>query len=100
MVYGIDGLLPGIIYMPLPDSIVLPPAFLTWQTLLFAFTCYLYGSIPFALIFTRLFKKQDVSRKGTGNIGVANAFGVGGLRPGFSPGGSAQFKMRTICRSP
>jgi len=82
MVSSMDGLVMGLMALaPLDD--ILPPGFLSLRTLLFAVACYVYGSIPFALIFTRLFSGQSVSGKGTGNIGVANAFGVGGLQAGF-----------------
>ncbi len=53
------------------------------QTLLLGLVCYFYGSIPFAYLFTYLFKKEHLAQKGTGNIGIANTFGVGGLRAGF-----------------
>lgn len=58
--------------------------FLNLRTLLFAVSCYVYASVPFAIIFTYLFKKEALSQKGSTNIGVANAFGVGGLRVGFA----------------
>jgi len=60
-----------------------PAEFWSLQTLLAVICVYLYGSIPFAYLFTYLFKKQRLTDKGTGNIGVANAFGVGGLKAGF-----------------
>lgn len=60
------------------------PDFLNLRTLLFAIICYVYSSVPFALIFTYLFKREILSRKGSQNVGVANAFGVGGLGAGFS----------------
>ena len=53
------------------------------QTLLLGLACYLYGSIPFSYLFTYLFRKENLTKKGSGNLGVANAFGVGGLRAGF-----------------
>jgi len=56
---------------------------LSISTLLLALVCYVYGSIPFAYIFTYIFKKVKLTEKGTGNIGVANAFGSGGLKAGF-----------------
>jgi len=65
-------------------NLLVSPDFLNLRTLLFAITCYLYSSIPFALIFTYLFKREVLSRRGSRNIGVANAFGVGGLGAGFS----------------
>jgi len=54
-----------------------------FYTIFIAFICYIYGSVPFAYIFTYLFQNVRLTEKGTGNIGVANAFGVGGLRAGF-----------------
>jgi len=65
-------------------DMVLPVDVWRLQTLLFGLACYLYGSIPFAYLFTYLFKRESLTNKGTGNIGIANAFGVGGLRAGFS----------------
>ena len=44
---------------------------------------YIYGSIPFAFIFTYVTKGEIIYKKGTMNVGVANAFGVGGLPAGF-----------------
>ncbi|UCE98047.1 MAG: glycerol-3-phosphate acyltransferase, partial [Dehalococcoidia bacterium] len=54
-----------------------------FYTIFIALICFIYGSVPFAYIFTYLFQKVRLTQKGTGNIGVANAFGVGGLRVGF-----------------
>lgn len=39
---------------------------------------YLYGAIPYAYIATYLIKKKRLTKEGTGNIGVTNAFKVGG----------------------
>lgn len=39
---------------------------------------YLYGAIPYAYIATYLFKKKKLTKEGTGNIGVTNAYKVGG----------------------
>ena len=44
---------------------------------------YMYGSIPFALIFTYVLKREIIYERGTGKIGVANTFMVGGLLAGF-----------------
>jgi acyl phosphate:glycerol-3-phosphate acyltransferase len=40
---------------------------------------YLYGSIPFAYLATRLITGKKLTEEGTGNIGVTNAYKVGGM---------------------
>lgn len=57
--------------MPQPEILFLMPYF------------YLYGSIPYAFIFTYLFKREIIFEKGSRNVGVANTFGIGGILPGF-----------------
>lgn len=44
---------------------------------------YVYGSIPFALLAADYFVRKDLSREGTGNIGVTNAFKIGGTAAGI-----------------
>ncbi len=44
---------------------------------------YVYGSVPFAFIFTYLLKGEIIYNKGTRNVGVANTFMIGGLPAGF-----------------
>jgi len=46
--------------------------------IIFSTISYLYGAIPYAYIATYLFKKKKLTKEGTGNIGVTNAFKVGG----------------------
>ena len=41
---------------------------------------YIFGSIPFGLLITKLFLKEDVRNIGSGNIGATNV-----LRTGKSP---------------
>jgi glycerol-3-phosphate acyltransferase PlsY len=48
------------------------------EIFIFAAASYLYGAIPYAHIATYLFKRKNLSKEGTGNIGVTNAFKVGG----------------------
>ena len=48
------------------------------RILIFGIIAYLYGSVPFAYITTFLFKKRNLAKEGTGNIGITNAFKVGG----------------------
>jgi len=51
--------------------------------MIFVLFFYIYGSIPFAFIFTYLARGRVIYKEGTKNVGVANAFWVGGLLPGF-----------------
>lgn len=44
---------------------------------------YLIGSINFAVIFTKAFKKTDIREHGSGNAGTTNVMRVGGLLPGI-----------------
>ena len=52
------------------------------EIIFYSITCYLYGAIPYAHIATYLLKRKNLSREGTGNIGVTNAFKVGGYAVG------------------
>ena len=52
------------------------------EIILCAAATYLYGAIPYAHIATYLFKRKNLGREGTGNIGVTNAFKVGGYAAG------------------
>lgn len=48
-----------------------------------AIAAYLLGSINFAVVFTKLFTKQDVRDFGSGNAGTTNAMRVAGPLPGI-----------------
>jgi acyl phosphate:glycerol-3-phosphate acyltransferase len=49
------------------------------RILLLAVLSYLYGAIPFAYLATRLLTGKKLTEQGTGNIGVTNAYKVGGF---------------------
>ena len=51
--------------------------------LIIAICSYLYGSIPFGYIFTKLFTGKRVYEYATKTIGVANTFTVGGKKAGY-----------------
>jgi glycerol-3-phosphate acyltransferase PlsY len=53
------------------------------QIIFFSFLSYLYGAIPFAYIATYLITRKNLDLQGTGNIGVTNAFKVGGYGAGI-----------------
>lgn len=51
--------------------------------LFFSLLSYTYGAIPYAYLATYLIKKKNLTQEGTGNIGVTNAFKVGGNTVGI-----------------
>jgi glycerol-3-phosphate acyltransferase PlsY len=40
---------------------------------------YLYGAVPFAYLATYLFGRRAITEEGTGNVGVINAYHLGGV---------------------
>jgi len=46
---------------------------------LFLLISFLMGSIPFAYILFKIFRKEDIRRKGSGNVGATNALRMGGV---------------------
>lgn len=56
---------------------------LAWHRILIGvFIGYVFGSVPFAVVFSRLFKNIDIRRVGTKNPGAANVFRQVGVLPG------------------
>jgi glycerol-3-phosphate acyltransferase PlsY len=56
---------------------------LYWHRILIGvFAGYIFGSVPFAVVFSRLFKNVDIRRVGTKNPGAANVFRQVGVLPG------------------
>lgn len=53
------------------------------EIIFFSLLSYLYGALPFAYLATYLIKKKNLGEEGTGNIGVTNAFKVGGTAVGI-----------------
>lgn len=51
---------------------------------LFIIIAYLIGSIPFSYILGKSIKKDDIRKRGSGNLGTSNAFRVFGALIGFS----------------
>ena len=54
------------------------------EYLIIALVSYLFGSIPFGFILTRLFLKKDIRNIGSGNIGATNALRTGNRLLGYS----------------
>ncbi|MGN0452972.1 MAG: glycerol-3-phosphate acyltransferase, partial [Ruminococcus sp.] len=52
-----------------------------WRILLVAVTSYLLGSLSFAVIISKLSKKQDVREMGSGNAGFTNVLRCVGVVP-------------------
>ncbi len=48
-----------------------------------AFISYLFGSIPFGYIFTKIFLKKDIRNVGSGNIGATNVLRTGNKSLGY-----------------
>ena len=53
------------------------------EIIFFSLLSYLYGALPYAYLATYLIKRKNLGEEGTGNIGVTNAFKVGGTAVGI-----------------
>ena len=60
---------------------------------------YLIGSISFAVIFSKLFSKEDIRAKGSGNAGTTNVMRSVGLLPGILTFVFDAFKGFVACKT-
>ncbi len=59
--------------------------------LVIALISYLLGSVPFGYVFVRVFRKEDIRAKGSGNIGATNV-----IRSGAKGLGALTFLLDTL----
>ena len=57
---------------------------LNFELLLIILISYLFGSIPFGLLLTKIFLKKDIREIGSGNIGATNVLRSGNKILGYS----------------
>ena len=57
---------------------------LNFELFLIILISYLFGSIPFGLILTKIFLKKDIREIGSGNIGATNVLRAGNKILGYS----------------
>jgi glycerol-3-phosphate acyltransferase PlsY len=53
------------------------------EIIFFSLLSYCYGALPYAYLATYFIKRKNLAEEGTGNIGVTNAFKVGGYAVGI-----------------
>jgi len=41
---------------------------------------YLIGSLPFAYLFFKIFRKQNITQEGSGNVGAMNSYEITGKK--------------------
>ncbi|MDC3039229.1 glycerol-3-phosphate 1-O-acyltransferase PlsY [Candidatus Pelagibacter sp.] len=57
---------------------------LNFELFLIILVSYLFGSIPFGLLLTKIFLKKDIRQIGSGNIGATNVLRAGNKILGYS----------------
>ena len=57
---------------------------LNFELFLIILVSYLFGSIPFGLLLTKIFLKKDIREIGSGNIGATNVLRAGNKTLGYS----------------
>ena len=57
---------------------------LNFELFLIILVSYLFGSIPFGLLLTKIFLKKDIREIGSGNIGATNVLRTGNKIIGYS----------------
>mgnify|MGYP003297716569 FL=1 len=57
---------------------------LSFELFLIILVSYLFGSIPFGLLLTKIFLKKDIRKIGSGNIGATNVLRAGNKILGYS----------------
>ena len=57
---------------------------LNFELFLIILVSYLFGSIPFGLLLTKIFLKKDIRKIGSGNIGATNVLRAGNKILGYS----------------
>jgi glycerol-3-phosphate acyltransferase PlsY len=57
---------------------------LNFELFLIILVSYLFGSIPFGLVLTKIFLKKDIREIGSGNIGATNVLRAGNKFLGYS----------------
>ena len=57
---------------------------LNFELFLIILISYLFGSIPFGLLLTKIFLKKDIRKIGSGNIGATNVLRAGNKILGYS----------------
>jgi len=71
---------------------------LNFELFLIIIISYLFGSIPFGLLLTKIFLKKDIREIGSGNIGATNVLRAGNKILGYSTLVFAAFLLaETFC---